>query len=356
MSLSPVVRAVRNAGEKLTGSSNLTREEFLGCVRDLDTALRSPGDDGDAACAEFCAGPPGAPHRAALAWFAGKLRKGVVADVGDPMRKREDVFTTAAALQVLVSASGGDHRATFGHTSRDGSHERWPKRGYALCHARWAPTVLAPTGILPPLLALTRAKTAGPQVWMRALQLAGSIARCDDAVAHEMARTGWPRVCAEVVKAIPDQAWDEARAREFIVEREVWQWLDSRFAACAQTHTDKPRNTLRSFTVVERLGPEEGAEGGAEGGAVGGCATSDAPSLSDTEWYGKLVRVDGTNGTVSLGFAVAAFDDADVAVFLADDGGGGRVVSAGVGRVSLVHDRLRPLREPLQEASTSDGR
>ena len=356
MSLSPVVRAVRDAGEKLTGSSNLTREEFLGCVRDLDTALRSPGDDGDAACAEFCAGPPGAPHRAALAWFAGKLRKGVVADVGDPMRKREDVFTTAAALQVLVSASGGDHRATFGHTSRDGSHERWPKRGYALCHARWAPTVLAPTGILPPLLALTRAKTAGPQVWMRALQLAGSIARCDDAVAHEMARTGWPRVCAEVVKAIPDQAWDEARAREFIVEREVWQWLDSRFAACAQTHTDKPRNTLRSFTVVERLGPEEGAEGGAEGGAVGGCATSDAPSLSDTEWYGKLVRVDGTNGTVSLGFAVAAFDDADVAVYLADDGGGGRVVSAGVGRVSLVHDRLRPLREPLQEASTSDGR
>ena len=356
MSLSPVVRAVRDAGEKLTGSSNLTREEFLGCVRDLDTALRSPGDDGDAACAEFCAGPPGAPHRAALAWFAGKLRKGVVADVGDPMRKREDVFTTAAALQVLVSASGGDHRATFGHTSRDGSHERWPKRGYALCHARWAPTVLAPTGILPPLLALTRAKTAGPQVWMRALQLAGSIARCDDAVAHEMARTGWPRVCAEVVKAIPDQAWDEARAREFIVEREVWQWLDSRFAACAQTHTDKPRNTLRSFTVVERLGPEEGAEGGAEGGAVGGCATTDAPSLSDTEWYGKLVRVDGTNGTVSLGFAVAAFDDADVAVFLADDGGGGRVVSAGVGRVSLVHDRLRPLREPLQEASTSDGR
>jgi len=356
MSLSPVVRAVRDAGEKLTGSSNLTREEFLGCVRDLDTALRSPGDDGDAACAEFCAGPPGAPHRAALAWFAGKLRKGVVADVGDPMRKREDVFTTAAALQVLVSASGGDHRATFGHTSRDGSHERWPKRGYALCHARWAPTVLAPTGILPPLLALTRAKTAGPQVWMRALQLAGSIARCDDAVAHEMTRTGWPRVCAEVVKAIPDQAWDEARAREFIVEREVWQWLDSRFAACAQTHTDKPRNTLRSFTVVERLGSEEGAEEGAEGGAVGGCATSDAPSLSDTEWYGKLVRVDGTNGTSSLGFAVAAFDDADVAVFLADDGGGGRVVSAGVGRVSLVHDRLRPLREQLQEASTSDGR
>ena len=346
MSLSPAVRAVRDAGEKLTGSSNLTREEFLRCVRDLDTALRSPGDDGDAACAEFCAGPPGAPHRAALAWFAGKLRKGVADGVGDPMRKREDVFTTAATLQVLVSASGGDHRATFGHTSRDGSHERWPKRGYELCHARWPPTVLAPTGILPPLLALTQAKTAGPQVWMRALQLAGSIARCDDAVAHEMARTGWPRVCAKVVRAIPDQAWDETRAREFVVEREVWQWLDARFAACAQT-SDKPLDTLRSFTVVERLDPEEGAEGG----AVGGCATSDAPSLSDTEWYGKLVRVDGTNGTVSLGFAVAAVGDADVAVFLADDGGGGRVVSAGVGRVSLVHDRLR-----AAEASTSDGR
>ncbi len=349
MSLSPAVRAVRDAGEKLTGSPNLTREEFLRCVRDLDTALRSTGDDGDAACAEFCAGPPGAPHRAALAWFAGKLRKGV-ADVGDPMRKREDVFTTAAALQVLVSASGGDHRATFGHTSRDGSHERWPKRGYELCHARWPPTVLAPTGILPPLLALTQAKTAGPQVWMRALQLAGSIARCDDAVAHEMARTGWPRVCAKVVKAMPDQAWDETRAREFVVEREVWQWLDARLTACVQT-SDKPRTNLRSFTVVERLDPGEGAEGGAEGGAVGGCATSDAPSLSDAEWYGKLVRAYGTNGTASLGFAVAAVGDADVAVFLADDGGGGRVVSAGVGRVSLVHDRLR-----AAEASTSDGR
>ena len=137
-SLSPVVQAVRDAGEKLTGSSNLTREEFLRCVRDLDTALRSPGDDGGDACAEFCAGPPDAPHRAALAWFAGKLRKGV-ADGGDPMRMREDVFTNAAALQVLVSASGGDHRATFGHTSRDGSHERWPVRGYALCAQPWRP-------------------------------------------------------------------------------------------------------------------------------------------------------------------------------------------------------------------------
>ena len=227
-SLSPVVQAVRDAGEKLTGSSNLTREEFLRCVRDLDTALRSPGDDGDDACAEFCAGPPDAPHRAALAWFAGKLRKGV-ADGGDPMRMREDVFTTAAALQVLVSASGGDHRATFGHTSRDGSHERWPVRGYDLCAKPWPPTVLAPTGILPPLLALTRCKHAGPQVWMRALQLAGSIARSDDAVVHEMARTGWPEVCASVVTANPDPDFTETQSREFVVEREVWQWLDERF-------------------------------------------------------------------------------------------------------------------------------
>lgn len=341
MSLSPAVRAVRDAGEKLTGSSNLTREEFLRCVRDLDTALRSPGDDGDAACAEFCAGPPGAPHRAALAWFAGKLRKGVV-DVGDPMRKREDVFTTAAALQVLVSASGGDHRATFGHTSRDGSHERWPKRGYELCHARWPPTVLAPTGILPPLLALTRAKSAGPQVWMRALQLAGSIARDDDAVAHEMARTGWPRVCAEVVKAIPDQTdWDEARAREFVVEREVWQWLDARFAALVSLTSEKPPPNLRSFSVVERLGGREPVSD----------MVSDTVSLSDTDWYGKLVRTTEKDRTVSLGFAVAAVDDGEVAVFLTDDGGGGRVVSAGVGCVSLVHDRLR-----AAEASTSDGR
>ena len=227
-SLSPVVQAVRDAGEKLTGSSNLTREEFLRCVRDLDTALRSPGDDGDDACAEFCAGPPDAPHRAALAWFAGKLRKGV-ADGGDPMRMREDVFTTAAALQVLVSASGGDHRATFGHTSRDGSHERWPVRGYDLCAKPWPPTVLAPTGILPPLLALTRCKHAGPQVWMRALQLAGSIARSDDAVVHEMSRTGWPEVCASVVTANPDPDFTETQSREFVVEREVWQWLDERF-------------------------------------------------------------------------------------------------------------------------------
>ena len=153
-SLSPVVQAVRDAGEKLTGSSNLTREEFLRCVRDLDTALRSPGDDGDDACAEFCAGPPDAPHRAALAWFAGKLRKGV-ADGGDPMRMREDVFTTAAALRNVAAryAQRAGHRVLIVHArSRclaiSALVARWllrPRRVYVVVtwhgfysgHSRW---------------------------------------------------------------------------------------------------------------------------------------------------------------------------------------------------------------------------
>ena len=37
----------------------------------------------------------------------------------------------------------------------------------------WKPDIATPTGILPPLLALTRSASAGPQVRMRALQLAG---------------------------------------------------------------------------------------------------------------------------------------------------------------------------------------
>ena len=351
-SLSPVVQAVRDAGEKLTGSSNLTREEFLRCVRDLDTALRSPGDDGDDACAEFCAGPPDAPHRAALAWFAGKFRKGV-ADGGDPMRMREDVFTTAAALQVLVSASGGDHRATFGHTSRDGSHERWPVRGYALCAQPWPPTVLAPTGILPPLLALTRCKHAGPQVWMRALQLAGSIARSDDALVHEMARTGWPEVCASVVTANPDPDFTETQSREFVVEREVWQWLDERFqrsgSGTLPEHSDRPN--LRSFEVTERfVGAAASIEAGVdtEGDGIGRVGLE----TSATDWYGKLVRVarKEEDGGTALGFAAAVVDGRDVAVFLTDDGERGeRVVSASARCVALVHDRLRAV-----EASTSD--
>jgi hypothetical protein len=262
---------------------------------------------------------------------------------------REDVFTTAAALQVLVSASGGDHRATFGHTSRDGSHERWPVRGYALCAQPWPPTVLAPTGILPPLLALTRCKHAGPQVWMRALQLAGSIARSDDALVHEMARTGWPEVCASVVTANPDPDFTETQSREFVVEREVWQWLDERFqrSGSGTLPEDSDRPNLRSFEVAERLvGLASSID--TEGDGIGRVGLE----TSATDWYGKLVRVarKEEDGGTALGFAAAVVDGRDVAVFLTDDGERGeRVVSASARCVALVHDRLRAV-----EASTSD--
>ena len=92
-------------------------------------------------------------------------------------------------------------------------------------------------------------------MWMRALQLAGSIARSDDAVVHEMARTGWPEVCASVVTANPDPDFTETQSREFVVEREVWQWLDERFqrsgSGTLPEHSDRPN--LRSFEVTERF-------------------------------------------------------------------------------------------------------
>jgi hypothetical protein len=267
---------------------------------------------------------------------------------------REDVFTTAAALQVLVSASGGDHRATFGHTSRDGSHERWPVRGYALCAQPWPPTVLAPTGILPPLLALTRRKHAGPQVWMRALQLAGSIARSDDAVVHEMSRTGWPEVCASVVTANPDPDFTEAQSREFVVEREVWQWLDERFqrSGSGTLPEDSDRPNLRSFEVTERFVGATASIAASSIDAEGDGIGSVGLETSATDWYGKLVRVTRKeeDGGDALGFAAAVVDGRDVAVFLTDDGERGeRVVSASARCVALVHDRLRAV-----EASTSD--
>ena len=184
---------------------------------------------------------------------------------------------------------------------------------------------------------------------MRALQLAGSIARSDDALVHEMARTGWPEVCASVVTANPDPDFTETQSREFVVEREVWQWLDERFqrsgSGTLPEHSDRPN--LRSFEVTERfVGAASSID--TEGDGIGRVGLE----TSATDWYGKLVRVTRKeeDGGDALGFAVAVVDGRDVAVFLTDDGERGeRVVSASARCVALVHDRLRAV-----EASTSD--
>jgi hypothetical protein len=189
---------------------------------------------------------------------------------------------------------------------------------------------------------------------MRALQLAGSIARSDDAVVHEMARTGWPEVCASVVTANPDPDFTEAQSREFVVEREVWQWLDERFqrSASGTLPEDSDRPNLRSFEVTERFVGATASIAASSIDAEGDGIGSVGLETSATDWYGKLVRVTRKeeDGGDALGFVAAVVDGRDVAVFLTDDGERGeRVVSASARCVALVHDRLRAV-----EASTSD--
>ena len=120
-------------------------------ARVLDTALRVPGADGDAAAAAFCAaaaparssapGDSGVPS--ALRWCAGVLHRGVP-EHGAPAEVKGAVFVVGVALQVLLSCSGADHRQQFGHVARDGSHLRWPVRGAALVRN----TGLVPGGCL----------------------------------------------------------------------------------------------------------------------------------------------------------------------------------------------------------------
>ena len=143
----------------------------------------------------------------------------------NPTDVKGATFVVGVALQVLVSASGADWREQFGHVTRSGAHSSWPARGAALIARPWNPDLHAPTGILPPLLALTRSVAGGPQVRLRALQLVGSIARDPDA-RPEMVLGGWPAACAKALEARPRPDHTDAETKEFIYTRETWQYLD----------------------------------------------------------------------------------------------------------------------------------
>ena len=229
-------------------------ETLVANARLLDTALRVPGADGDAAAAAFCAaaaparssapGDSGVPS--ALRWCAGVLHRGVP-EHGAPAEVKGAVFVVGVALQVLLSCSGADHRQQFGHVARDGSHLRWPVRGAALVRTAWTPDVDAPTGVVPALLRLARSRAGGPQTRLRALQVLGSLARDDDAL-PTMIDAGCRARCAEALAARPRPGLTDAETKEFICARETWQFLDERVTSAraeTTTNADQERADVR---------------------------------------------------------------------------------------------------------------
>ena len=194
------------------------------CMREIDTALRAPSPaDRDDAAAEFCEGPEGDAERSALRWCAAALHRGIP-EALHPGDVKAATFTVGVALQILISVSGADHAQQFGHVTRSGAHEAWPRRGRALIAQRWTPDMWTPTGILPPLLRLARAQAAGAQIRLRALQLAGSVAR-DAAAREEMVAGGWLDVAWRALEHRPRPDHTESETKEFIYTRETWQFL-----------------------------------------------------------------------------------------------------------------------------------
>ena len=141
MSSTPACR-VREAAGTLTTPGRLDLRAITACARELDTALRASGAEGDAAAAEFCSGPPGEPARSALRWCAGVLHRGVP-EGANPTDVKGATPVGAPAL-----LSGADWREQFGHVTRSGAHSSRPARGAALIARPWNPDLHAPTGIL----------------------------------------------------------------------------------------------------------------------------------------------------------------------------------------------------------------
>ena len=334
MSSTPAGR-VREAAGTLTTPGRLDLRAITACARELDTALRASGAEGDAAAAEFCSGPPGEPARSALRWCAGVLHRGVP-EGANPTDVKGATFVVGVALQVLVSASGADWREQFGHVTRSGAHASWPARGAALIARPWNPDLHAPTGILPPLLALTRSVAGGPQVRLRALQLAGSIARDHDA-RPEMVLGGWPAACAKALEARPRPDHTDAETKEFIYTRETWQYLDEAMTEAVLKMPVPPRPDPDSGSVpdpdpdppspsspgrpsppplVWRRAPEAGERDATE---------ADFPP-GETDWHGQMVRVRGLvarpdlNG--ALGYAQGVGGSSDRVAVLVNPLGG----------------------------------
>ena len=194
----------------------------------------------------------------------------------------------------------------------------------ALIARPWNPDLHAPTGILPPLLALTRSVAGGPQVRLRALQLVGSIARDPARDRRWSSAVGLPRA-PRLARARPRPDHTDAETKEFIYTRETWQYLDEAMTEAVlkmpvppppdpdrESNPDGEPSSPSPFPspsspgrpspspLVWRRAPEAGERDATE---------VDFPP-GETDWHGQMVRVRGLvarpdlNG--ALGYAQGA--------------------------------------------------
>ena len=310
------------------------------CMREIDTALRAPSPaDRDDAAAEFCEGPEGDAERSALRWCAAALHRGIP-EALHPGDVKAATFTVGVALQILISVSGADHAQQFGHVTRSGAHEAWPRRGRALIAQRWTPDMWTPTGILPPLLRLARAQAAGAQIRLRALQLAGSVAR-DAAAREEMVAGGWLDVAWRALEHRPRPDHTESETKEFIYTRETWQFLRETLPApppekifFSDAESDPGADPMDPIEETEKEKAARLALATSDDAARGighrvatevgerFPATEEDFARGETEWYGRMVRLRGLkarpdlNG--SLAFAQGPGGSADRVAVLAN--------------------------------------
>ena len=304
--LSAPRQRVRAATASLIKPGSTDLQTVVRCMREIDTVLRSGShsDQNDAA-SEFCEGPDRVADKSALRWCATALQRGIL-DGLNPTAVKHATFTVGVTLQILISVSGADHRQQFGHITRGGEHEEWPTRGSMVVTQGWRPDMWTPTGILEPLLHLTQAQQAGPQIRLRALQLAGSVAR-DSAALTAMLKGGWLEVSHKALEHRPRPDHTEEETKEFIYQRETWQFLQETIGKVkeavevpvASTGEEDATSTLSddSEPCTTRLALE----------AAERSSTTDDFPKGETQWHGRMVRIKNLkkrpslNGT--LGFA-----------------------------------------------------
>jgi hypothetical protein len=318
---------VRAATATLTRPGATDLPTIVKCMREIDTALRAPSPaDRDAAAAEFCEGPEGDAERSALRWCAAALHRGIP-EALHPGDVKAATFTVGVALQILISVSGADHAQQFGHVTRGGSHEAWPKRGSAVIARRWKPDMWTPTGILPPLLRLARAQAVGQQIRLRALQLAGSVAR-DPRARQEMVAGGWLDVAWRALEHRPRPDHTEQETKEFIYTRETWQFLQETLPApedAGRTEGVLRARPRRDDFASDDASPSHATEAAHDRVATEAGereATEEDFPRGETEWHGRMVRLRGLkarpdlNG--SLAFAQGPGGSADRVAVLAN--------------------------------------
>ena len=59
----------------------------------------------------------------------------------------------------------------------------------------------------------------------------GSIAR-DGRAVPALVRGGWPAVCGKALEARPRPDFNDAETKQFVYERETWQFLDEAMSEC----------------------------------------------------------------------------------------------------------------------------